>query len=415
MSDNTVIGARSNGTFIANSNINSNITGVVNYRNGNSGLVLSASQCGNLTNIVSIHNIGEGIYIDGSVPGLLSNTTFSNITASNNATLGFRVSGNTINHLAPVTLNINRLVANNNLSGGFEGYCISGNLSSLQLNNNGIYGMKTSIGNAPTTIDGITALMNNVASTSAGIGILSGTNYYPILIKDAIVGGLSGSGISLDSTKFSQFNVINSTVSGRSSFNVTASRGVVEGSYLISNTNVGNLPVGIGITNSNYQPEVFKTTGFAFTNMNNASGYNVTYLAAGNRAVDSTLTGNISASNAPSERLTPQSTTLKLRSGSKFVALSAGQSTRISVYMRKSSVANNGVAYNGTSPRLILKRNATMGIASDIVVDQLDTTSEIFLKLSGVSPTVTDTGVLEFYVDCDGTTGWINIDNWSAT
>jgi hypothetical protein len=83
MSDNTVIGARSNGTFIANSNINGDFTGVVNYRNGNSGLVLSASQCGSLNNLVSIHNVGEGIYVDGSIPGL-SNTTFSNITASNN-------------------------------------------------------------------------------------------------------------------------------------------------------------------------------------------------------------------------------------------------------------------------------------------------------------------------------------------
>lgn len=28
------------------------------------------------------------------------------------------------------------------------------------------------------------------------------------------------------------------------------------------------------------------------------------------------------------------------------------------------------------------------------------------------TPTVT--GVYEFYVDCDGTTGWINVDDWST-
>jgi hypothetical protein len=259
--------------------------------------------------------------------------------------------------------------------------------------------------------------MNSVASTSAGIGILSGTNYYPIIIKNANVGGLSGSGILLDGTKFSQFYVYNSTVSGGTSdFRILGSRSVVEGSYLISNTNVGPLPIGIGVSNSNYQSNVLKTTGFAFTNMNNASGYNVTYLAAGTRAVDSTIKGNINTSTSPSERLTPQSNLLKLRSGSKFVALDQGQSTRISVYIRKSSTAHGDSAtYNGTAPRLMLKRNGAMGINSDLLIGQLDTTGDEFLEIYGTTLAVTDPGVLEFYVDCDGTAGWINIDNWTAT
>jgi hypothetical protein len=146
--------------------------------------------------------------------------------------------------------------------------------------------------------------------------------------------------------------------------------------------------------------------------MNNASGYNVTYLVAGTRQIDSTV--NIKVDTAPSERLTPQSARIKIRSGSKFVALNSGETTAVGVYVRKSTVASNGVAYNGSAPRLILKRNAAMGINADIVMDQLDTTSENFLKLSGVTPPATDDGVLEFYVDCDGTQGFINIDNWTA-
>lgn len=382
-------------------------------------MAVSGSHSGQIDNVINTYNTRDGLIIDGTI-SQLNETTFSNITASNNRTLGVRLTGNPIDHLAPVIININRLVANDNLSGGFEGYCIAGNLSSVELNRNGFYGMKTSIGNYNTTFDGITALMNDVATTSAAIGILSGICYYPILIKDANVGksvssSTFGAGISLDSTKFSEFSVNNSTVSGGSSdFQLKTTKNILEGSYLISNTNVGVLPVGVGVSTSNYQSDVLKTTGFAFTNMNNITGYHVTYLAAGNRSIDSTTTCNINETTSPSERLTPQSNSLKLRSGSKFVALSSGESTAIAVYVRKSTLATNGVAYNGTAPRLILKRNGAMGINSDILMDQLDTTSENFLKLAGVTPVVTDVGVLEFYVDCDGTQGWINIDNWTA-
>jgi hypothetical protein len=414
ISNNTIVGSLSSGTYLYNNTLSS--VGTMNYNSALQGMLVSGTNTGTIFG-GSINSAREGVYVDASTSNL-SGVTFQAMSAIGGSTVGFNVAGNPINHLSPITLNINGLVANNNLSGGFEGYAITGNLSSLELNNNNFYGMKTSIGNAPTTIDGITALMNNNATTSAAIGILAGLSYYPITIKNANVGkdtntNTRGAGISLDSTKFSQFYVENSIVSGGASdFQLKTTNNILEGSYMISNTKVGTLPVGVGVTSSNYQSDVLKTTGFAFTNMNNISGYHVTYLAAGNRSIDSTV--YINAASSPSERLTPQSTTLKLRSGSKFVALSANESTTVNVYVRKSTVATNGVAYNGTAPRLILKRNGAMGINSDIVMDQLDTTSENFLKLSGVTPVVSDAGVLEFYVDCDGTTGWINIDNWAA-
>jgi len=418
LDNNISVGPSTYGSYIENNTTGKTLSSIVNYNN-TYGMAVSGSHSGQIDNVINTYNTRDGLIIDGTI-SQLNETTFSNITASNNRTLGVRLTGNPIDHLAPVIININRLVANDNLSGGFEGYCIAGNLSSVELNRNGFYGMKTSIGNYNTTFDGITALMNDVATTSAAIGILSGICYYPILIKDANVGksvssSTFGAGISLDSTKFSEFSVNNSTVSGGSSdFQLKTTKNILEGSYLISNTNVGVLPVGVGVSTSNYQSDVLKTTGFAFTNMNNITGYHVTYLAAGNRSIDSTTTCNINETTSPSERLTPQSNSLKLRSGSKFVALSSGESTAIAVYVRKSTLATNGVAYNGTAPRLILKRNGAMGINSDILMDQLDTTSENFLKLAGVTPVVTDVGVLEFYVDCDGTQGWINIDNWTA-
>ena len=415
---NISVGPSPYGSLIENNTSNVVLSGLINYSN-TYGMYVNNSHIGVINNVVNTYNTIAGVIVDGTIAEL-NETTFSDITASNNRTIGFLVSGNVIDHLSPVIININGLVANDNLSGGFEGYCIAGNLSSLELNRNGFYGMKTSIANYNTTIDGVTALMNNVATTSAAIGILSGICYYPILIKNANVGksvssSVFGAGISLDSTKFSEFSVDNSTVSGGSSdFQLKTTRSILEGSYLISNTNVGVLPVGVGISTTNYQSDVLKTTGFAFTNMNNITGYHVTYLAAGNRSIDSTITCNINETTSPSERLTPQSNIFKLRSGSKFVALNEGESTSIQVYVRKSTLATNGVEYNGTAPRLILKRNGALGINSDVVMGQLDAASENFLKLSGTTPVVTDDGVLEFYIDCDGTQGWINIDNWTA-
>lgn len=34
-------------------------------------------------------------------------------------------------------------------------------------------------------------------------------------------------------------------------------------------------------------------------------------------------------------------------------------------------------------------------------------------ELSGTTPTPTDDGVFVVYVDCDGTAGWVNVDDWS--
>ena len=419
LSNNMSVGPSPFGSYIEDENTEATLGGIVNYNN-TYGMYFNNSRTRKIDNIINTYNTKDGVYVDATTTQL-NDTTFSNITASNNKTLGFRVTGNPIDHLSPITLNIHRLVANDNLSGGFEGYCISGYLSSVELNRNGFYGMKTSIGNYNTTIDGITSLMSNTAGVSASVGILSGTCYYPILIDRANLGKADpastfGAGISLDSTKFSQFVVNNSTIKGGTfDFELKTTRDIIEGSYLIKKTTVSNTPVGLGITPANYQSDTNNTTGFAFTNMNNTSGYHITYLAAGQRFSDTGIFAT--SSDAPSERLTPSSTSIKLKSGSKFVALNAGDYASIKVYVRKSNANNGGIGnvYNGSAPRLILRAAPHMGIPADVVMSQLNTDSDTFQLLGATTTAVTESGVLEFYVDCDGTQGWINIDNWSAT
>lgn len=74
-----------------------------------------------------------------------------------------------------------------------------------------------------------------------------------------------------------------------------------------------------------------------------------------------------------------------------------------------------GQLYNGNQQRLIVKRNNAMGITADTVLATAAAAAGTWEQLSGTTAAVTDDGVLEFVLDCDGTTGWVNVDDFSAT
>jgi hypothetical protein len=360
----------------------------------------------------------EGVYVDASTSNL-SALSFQNILANNNSSVGFKVSGNNLNYLTPVKLNINGLVANTNSDAGFEGYNITGSLSSIVANNN-LSGNRLSIGNGSTVFDGLTSILSSTAVV-INVNIISAYNYSQTVIKNALLSSTSTNlaasaaiALLLDSSRFGEFSLDNSTLCAATPLQLNTTRNLLEGSYLFNNSMLGSTPLGTGIT-SKYQPNVFRNTGFAFTNLNRISAYNVTYLVAGSRMLDY-VTPSVQTTDVPSERLTPNSTTIKLRSGSKYVAVNAGDITNISVYIR-TSIVTDGTAYNGTPPRLILKRNPAVGVYSDMVLGQMDVSNigtGSYVLLAGNTPAAIDDGVFEFYVDCDGTAGWINIDNWSA-
>jgi hypothetical protein len=124
---------------------------------------------------------------------------------------------------------------------------------------------------------------------------------------------------------------------------------------------------------------------------------------------------NMYRTAAPSMRMTPNNATFKLESGSFKVNVNSGQTCTPSVYIRESLVGD-GTDYNGSRARLILKRNDAIGIIADAVIDTATNTSEgDFEQLTGTTAAATDDGVMEFIIDCDGTTGWINIDDFTAT
>lgn len=143
------------------------------------------------------------------------------------------------------------------------------------------------------------------------------------------------------------------------------------------------------------------------------AGNHKTWKKYGTITVDTTA--NMFRTASPSERLTPNNASNKLISGTKQIAVANGATLTPSVYVRE-SVAGDGTDYNGNRARLVLKRNDAIGITSDTVIDTATASSEgAFEQLTGTTAAATDDGVMEFYVDCDGTTGWLNVDDWSVS
>ena len=114
-------------------------------------------------------------------------------------------------------------------------------------------------------------------------------------------------------------------------------------------------------------------------------------------------------------RLTPSGTAFKSVADSRSAIIASGTTKTVSVKVRLSTSGDGG-AYNGAYPRLVLKANRSLGSgwASDsVLATATSSASGAFVTLSGTTPTASQNGAFEVYVDCDGTTGWINVDDWS--
>lgn len=132
----------------------------------------------------------------------------------------------------------------------------------------------------------------------------------------------------------------------------------------------------------------------------------------------STITGDsvIFRTAAPSERITPLTATMKSLSGERQATVSNGGTRTISVYVRKSVVGDAGGAnYNGNQPRLIVRMYGPTGVTSDTVLATMSAAGGTWQQLSGTTIAAINDGVFKFFVDCDGTAGWINVDDITVT
>jgi hypothetical protein len=62
-----------------------------------------------------------------------------------------------------------------------------------------------------------------------------------------------------------------------------------------------------------------------------------------------------------------------------------------------------------------MKRQDIMGYTSDTVLDTMTSAAGSWEQLSATTAAASQDGVFEVYVDCDGTAGWVNVDDWSVS
>jgi hypothetical protein len=149
--------------------------------------------------------------------------------------------------------------------------------------------------------------------------------------------------------------------------------------------------------------QLFGLMRFLIQDKNGVDGVNEMYYNVTKVESDAVIKN----SDISSLRVTPSSTTEKSIVEIGQVAVKAEEIT-FNVDVRKSAVGD-GVAYNGAEPRLFVKQNLRMGIAEDTLLSTTAGAAGVWVTLTSTL-TPTRSGVLEFYVDCDGTAGFINLD-----
>ena len=138
------------------------------------------------------------------------------------------------------------------------------------------------------------------------------------------------------------------------------------------------------------------------------AGLHRSYWRSGRADSDSVI---VNDGTVRSLRMTPNSATLKFTHPLTMVNVRSGESVTITVRVRK-SVVGDGAAYNGNEARLLVRSNPAAGSSFNSEIVAVSTTSAsngAWETLTYTTPTVTDDTALEFNVDCDGTTGWVNV------
>lgn len=159
---------------------------------------------------------------------------------------------------------------------------------------------------------------------------------------------------------------------------------------------------------------------------NGVSGDNRVYLPYGPNASHCLITDtSIYNTSSPSLRCYPGSATQKVQLGPFYVPVKSGVNPTISVAIRKSATGSgDSASYNGNQPRVALIANSALGYSVDTTITSTGPNySAILATCSGAAgswetltftlPTApTGDGVVAIAIDFDGTTGWINVDDF---
>lgn len=331
-------------------------------------------------------------------------TFTNNIIVGNNAS---NTSGVRLIESGAVIGTFSGNVSHGNLGYGIEFYT-AGDVSSLTVWRNGS-GILISASNL--LLDGLTAFGNNIFHLYlAGLGIIlrnmtldSGTTFTTNM-GIRFPTGSTASAIIEDSTFGSGTSHSSSDIgflpNGSTTF--TGVEVICRNCLFASSTELAT------------QSAMLSRSFFSSQKHDQTNGNHKVWLPMGTITSDTT----IYRTSSPSTRFTPTKTSTKLIVPGQFgftKKVDNGNTSTASIYVRKSSVSSGDAAnYNGNHPRLIVRKNSSAGISNDTVLATATVASEgAWELLTGTTASVTDDAVLEFVVDCDGTTGWINIDDFS--
>ena len=118
----------------------------------------------------------------------------------------------------------------------------------------------------------------------------------------------------------------------------------------------------------------------------------------------------------PSLKCVPLTASFKQPFANKRIPIVSGGTVTVSVYVWKSAVASGDSAnYNGNQPRLMVRKNLGIGITADAVIATASGAAGAWELLTGTCAAATGNGGVEFFIDCDGTVGFVSVDDFTTT
>ena len=150
--------------------------------------------------------------------------------------------------------------------------------------------------------------------------------------------------------------------------------------------------------------------GIQVFQQNGVTGSNVIYTNAGDISTDTT----IFRSSSPSTRLTPAFRFSHLASPTVRIPVLAGESSTVSVWVRLSTLGD-GTQFIGDPPELIYRFNSMSSNLEDTIAATASSTGGVWQQLSYTAAAPAFDTVLEFFVQCRGVSGWINVDDWDTS
>lgn len=397
--------------FIVSSSIGFNIVPLVNsnanitYSNNVSWNIQSAHLIGQSTDLPSSISITSNVF--------LKNSSGTMITLSPFSTSGYIFTGNTIVGSSGSGVSLSRngtisgLVAHSNNGNGisFSSTESGAILSSMTLWRNTSPGLSISNITGKLLVDTLTAFGNGTANIE-----FSGSGTFSSLVEARLASLTLNSDASFSTSSglvFPTNNRIERVVVDSSSFGAS----VNHANDINMNT---SLRVGLVLRNTTLSsPSQIGSIGSLLT-----GSYICKEKDGGVSNAHSSQIVGVSTYTLDTSvyDITPS---LKITSGESCrfrAAVANGQALTLSVKVRK-SVIGDGVAYVGDQLRLMVAANPALGINSDtILATSTNAANGAFETISGLTATVNDNGVLEFFVTgLNRTAGFFNIDTLLVT